>query len=180
MRNRLLTCLTLVPVLVAMAGFVPRVPDAQSKSAGFEIDGRVEPNSIPQWLLWEMSFSTLDTAKRRDLRSFTDSLTLSPAEGEALYKEAAGEETRLVECHKGWDQQLEMLRSGQASEQKIAAQLREATIACRQKTLDARDRVLSQLSPEARDSLLSWVSRMRSDIRYLGSAEEKEYFWLPE
>ena len=53
-------------------------------------------------------------------------------------------------------------------------------MACRQKTLDARDRVLSQLSPEARDSLLSWVSRMRADIRYIGSAEQKEYFWLPE
>jgi len=180
MHGRFLSSVTLVPVFFAMVGFVPRASDAQSKPAMFEIDGRIEPNAIPQWLLWGQSFMTLDRAKRRDLRAFTDSLTLSPAEGTILYEEAGREETRLGECFKMWEQQQETLLLSHASEQQIAARLREATMACRQKTLDARDRVLSQLSPEARDSLLSWVSRMRADIRYIGSAEQKEYFWLPE
>jgi hypothetical protein len=179
MRRRLPTCLILVPVVLAMAGFDSQESHAQSAPATFEIDGSVEPQLIPQWMLWQQSFITLDRAKRRDFKAFSEGLVLSAAESRILYEEAALEETRQGECRKAWDLEYKVLVASQTPEQQMLVRLREARIACRQKTLDARDRVLTQLGPGARASLLQWVERMRPDIRYFGTAQEKEYFWLP-
>lgn len=150
---------------------------ASSTDAFVKIDGMKNPELIPEWLAWREAFATIATVDL-DKSGFTKNLVLTPTEKTLLKKEAQEEKTRQVSCIQKQERLLVQMKA--APPETVNAALADARIDCRWATLDARDRLLEGLSPEAQVSLQAFLAETRSAITSTVPKAELEMWRRPQ
>jgi hypothetical protein len=122
------------------------------------IDGSKRPDLIPQWSAWGFVFRILAGGPRQ-LPSVVYRLTTTD-EAALLLKEADAVQAVDKACH----EKVVRLRAsaGHDKTDALDRRLREITVDCRQRTLDARDRVLRSLNAEAAAALIDFVESTKS------------------
>ena len=132
------------------------------------IEGARDPAQIPEWLVWEYSFTLLHQWQGRD-SGFTHDLreTLTTQEFGLLEREAVAQKTRqanrdsrgakLFENHPYATTPPEVL--AELNEQAYAIDL-----AYRREILAARDRLLQALGLESQAALMNWVAENKAAI----------------
>jgi hypothetical protein len=169
-------------IFVGMLAVVPAVEAQSSTSSAdlIEIDGKKNPEQIPEWLLWRESLRSVASAKANDFKLVKATLGLSEPDMGLLDKEAELQFKRDDECQKRQEVQRDELAARGEGIPAIYAQLKTVILGCRTRTLDARDRILAGLTPEGQSKVLAWVNDRRPAIRAFVAKSDLEYFKLPQ
>jgi hypothetical protein len=118
-----------------------------------EIDGRKNPELIPQWSAWGYAFRVIASGSRL-LPS--DVLSQSTSAEQALI-------VKQADAVQGFDReclarhQKILTDRGDKKPEVLDKEVRELTLDCRRNTLHARDRLLAGLSPAAQAALIAFV-----------------------
>lgn len=161
--------------LMALAvGMCVAIPSAQEVVV---IDGRKNPEKIPQWLAWEEGFDTLATAKRKGMLAVDESLLMPASDKELVYAEALRQPERFRDHIK----KVETLRPliGNVKDEVIMEKNRAMILEHRQATLDASRRLLDRLSPEGRTAMVAWVESIKAGITSTVPANDLEFYRRP-
>jgi hypothetical protein len=154
-------CAAVVLVSV-MLGPVPSFAQGQRENTSppeiLHIDGSKSPELIPQWSAWGFGFRVVAGGPRQ-LPSIVYRLA-SKEEADMILLEA----DTLQSIDRDCKERASKLRTLVGSEkvEVLDARLREITVDCRRKTLDARDRVLRKLNPQAASALIEFVESTKS------------------
>jgi hypothetical protein len=140
------------------------------------IDGAKNPELIPQWSAWGYVFRIISGGPR-ELPSVVHAV-VSPDERAMIIKEADAVQAIDKACHGRLLEQHTIL--GRGNLEKLDARLREITVACRQKTLDARDRILAALNPEAASALSMFVESTKEGTSLTIRKRDLPRFLEPE
>jgi hypothetical protein len=144
---------------------------------------RITGAELPEWVVWEQTFQRLAHAKGKNTpatyaieRGFTEpELKVLMTEVARHMKEFGAQNVEL-------QQTLEPMIAAGASAEAYAATERRIKLAYRTQVIEARDRVLAALSPEATLVMLQQVARVRDTTTWL--AHEPDYksgfFRLPQ
>jgi hypothetical protein len=171
--------------LVAMLGIAPCASHAQLPppfSDYVRIEGRKNPELLPDWLVWKHVFMTISSAKAGNLRGFTHEFedSFTPSELLALYTEADAQARRDQEELDATERKRKDLDDRDVDAKDAAKELFEVELQHRQKVLDARDRVVAALSPESLAILARFAEETRGSIASLVPRSELEQFRLPQ
>jgi hypothetical protein len=130
-------------------GAAPVAPEAEMMF----IDGARNPELIPQWSAWGYAFRVISGGPR-ELPSIVHKV-VSADERAMIIREADAVQKIDKECHELGLKQFSII--GRGNLEALDARLREITVACRRKTLEARDRILAALNPEGAGALIMFV-----------------------
>lgn len=153
---------------------------AQGSSNMITIDGSKNPELLPEWLVWQQTLETLALIEHKDAPAFKHDLVLSDAERVLVYREASQQPERERKCFASLDQRHKELSAAGVKPDVMQKDLEDREVECRWKVLEARDRILGGLSPEAQASLLSWIGGTRAAIRITVSREGLAHFKRPQ
>jgi hypothetical protein len=174
--------LTTLTAMVVPSSLLPNGVPAQSKgpSSGqvemVEIDGAKNPEMIPQWSAWELAFRALRGSS--SLPTVLYQAEISKDEAELVTLEARKQSERDSDCQ-GQIQKL-MPVLGIWKTEDINEKTRQIQLECRQKTLDARDRVLGRLRPEVQGALTQWVEGLKSGMKVSIAKRELAHYQKPQ
>jgi hypothetical protein len=171
-------------LLVAGAFLVPPHAVAQSPpkfsspetSAMIEIDGAKNPEMIPQWSAWEFAFRVIAGGSR--MLPSTVHHAVSKEEAAIIVGEAVESRKRDAACQGRMLKLQPLLLTAKASE--INRRQAEIQIDCRWQTLQARDRLLEQLSPEGRLALIDFVESTKAGTRVTIAKRELAHYQQPQ
>jgi hypothetical protein len=167
--------LTLIGGSIAVAPLVAR--QAQIFGRMVKIDGKTDPDRIPEWLSWQQGFRTLATLKKEGFNEFR--LALEATDAELVENEALAQLERDEACRRAqYEREAELSPQG-ATLQEIIKEQKVIVLGCRTKTLEARDKLLAALSPDGQFALLQWIERRRANIGSFVPEGDLEYFKLP-
>jgi hypothetical protein len=158
------------------------------------IDGRVEPERIPEYALWRGAFYVVAHLKRERASKGTPRtfpmigapdgtntpMELSERDADLLEAEAARQRERDVACDAGLQRIIRQLTDEGKNPDQIADALVDPIIECRWKDLEARDRVLSQMSEEGAALVRAWVNGQRYTSSLSVTKRELPYVMLPQ
>lgn len=152
----------------------------QSGDQLIEISGRVSPELIPDYLVWEQLFRIL---VRQSLQPLPDAgsplLNLSIAERQRVWAEAEASVAREAACEARMLDEFDALRVSGASQADIVKGTRDVVIGCRLATLDAVDAMMEALSETARFSLSAWAVDHRAGMTVVLLARDLAFFRQP-
>jgi hypothetical protein len=143
------------------------------------IKGSETPDLIPEHALWRQTFFMLAAMKFHKLNERLESIGLSEPELEAVLKVAEGEEGRHRECDEAIRNKDTGLRAQGLDLKAVYQGHYDVILACRQRTLDVRDRLLASLSPQGQATLVAWVESRRVKMTFTIAEHEAEFFKLP-
>ena len=144
-----------------------------------EISGEKTPEQLPEYLVWKIGLRALATIKRRNIVPALEELALTEADGELVFAEGRAQHERDKECLERQERLTTMLRAAEAKAERIATETRAIVIECRWATLEAKDRMLAALSPDAQRAVVAWVLNQRSQINVSVARADLEFFRLP-
>jgi hypothetical protein len=162
---------------VASARSQSAVPQFSNPSASerIEIDGSKNPELVPQWNVWAMAF-------RLALRSTPDgiprALGLSAAQTGLLLAQARAHTRADADCRDAVLRLKPLV--GVAAAEEINERTRRIQLTCRHKTLEARDRLLAGVGPDASTAIAMWVESLKGGIQITVPKQELEHFRRPE
>lgn len=171
MRNGGRLALALIACLASSAATQKPPPDDM-----VTIDGKKNPELIPQWTAWEFAFRViaggpkqLPTAVHR---------VVSKEEGARVMTAAEADQQREAVCRA----RIARLRPLLLTEKTSAINARQAEIQleCRRHTLQIRDRLLEQLNPEAQAALIAFVESVKAGTQITVSRRELAHFQKPQ
>jgi hypothetical protein len=185
--------LAVVPVAAVLAAAAPAVratsggppaPDPKPPQAivdipamadRIEIDGRKNPEMIPQWDVWHAAFELM--AKRSDLP--TELYKAFSKEEVALVLEAGRENARnFLACQ---ERILELVPTLQTEEaRRITEKTQAINLEFRWQVLRLRDRVLADLSVTARTAMSRYVESLKEGMRVLVPKKELAFYRQPQ
>jgi hypothetical protein len=157
-------------------GTPPKVVfDSPPLSERIEIDGRKNPDMIPQWDAWQAVFEII--AKVSDLP--TDVLQHLSKQEAALVLSAARENSQnFVACQQ---RVLKLVSTLQTEEARfINDRTREINLDCRWQTLRLRDRVLAGLGPPGQTALSQYAEETKAGIRVYVPKNELAFYRQPQ
>jgi hypothetical protein len=96
-----------------------------------------------------------------------------------VFAEGRAQQERDKDCFERQERMMTMLRASEAKAERIAAETRAITIECRWATLDAKERMLAALSPDAQAAVVAWVLEQRRQISVTVNRAELEFFRQP-
>jgi len=135
------------------------------------IDGKKNPEKIPDYAVWNSVFTNLQTLEPGFLRT---QLRL-PADEEAfLYAEAKRQADRDAVC---WKRAHGIVETMPAKVWNQA--MKDLNVWCRQQDLDAADALLVKLSEDSRRKLLAFVDSKRKTITIYSDPTWADIFGLP-
>jgi hypothetical protein len=135
---------------------------------------------IPDHWVWRGMFHHLANAKTNGLTYVLDDLApLAPDEIEIVLREAMQQPTRDATCFKALDEKVAAMVAARDPDVEIDATQQAMKVECRQRTLDARDRVLKELSEEAQVALRQWIDARRATMTVTVAEDQVERFMLP-
>jgi hypothetical protein len=157
----------------------------QSASEWVHIDGRKNPELIPQWNIWRTAFRRIADGpvasdKGRRLIPLPLQEVFSEKEALLLLKEGDAEYQRFNDCARQVDKLREQLTSGQATGEAIRTRNDEIEMDCRWQTLHARDRVLAALTDASRLALGKWVESLKAGKTISVPRKDFDRFRLPQ
>jgi hypothetical protein len=173
-------------VLVAslpLAGHAQQKADSKVPRGFIKIDGRTEPHRIPQYVVWRTGLRYLATfLDQKDLNPLLDDplLIVPAADRERVSIEAYAQRRRDDAC---WERQEarndEMVKQGKSFPDLYDALL-AIDMACRVEVIEARDRLLSKLTPEGQQALTAWIEEARAGISVYVPERELKTYWYPQ
>jgi hypothetical protein len=141
-----------------------------------QIDGAKNPELIPQWSAWGYAFRLI-AGGRRELPALVHEAVSGDERAMVLNEADAVQRTDKV-CQERVSQLHPLVGKEKAAV--LDARLREITVTCRQKTLDARNRVLSAMGPEGAIALIMFVESTKSGTSLSIAKRDLARFLEPE
>ena len=144
------------------------------------IDGRKNPELIPEWNIWRSALRIIGGGpieKDRRLIPLPLQEVLSPKEAALLVREGEGELRRHDECVAKVEKLR--LRIGKEKPEIIRAENDQIEMDCRRGTLHARDRVLAGLRGTSRLTVRQWVEALKADVTISVPKKDLQRFRLP-
>ena len=140
------------------------------------IDGKKNPELIPQWEAWGFAFRAINGGTRQ-LPSNVHRLASKEERAEVL-AEAAANESRERACR----ERIEKLRPllGKEPRDVVRAKQHEIELDCRWQTLRARDRLLHHLRPEVAAQLIAFVEDTKAGTTITMPKREFAFYRQPE
>jgi hypothetical protein len=135
------------------------------------IDGRKNPEMIPEWAAWEFAFRVIAGGSRQlptDVHRH-----VSKDDAALIVAEAVENQKRDKAC------QDRMVRLYARLQTESADKTREIQIECRWQTLYARDRVLAALQPEGQAALAQWVESTKETTQVTVAKRELAHYQRP-
>lgn len=154
-------------------------PAKAGQSAVIEISGDKTPEQLPEYLVWKIGLRALAAIKKQNIAPALEELGLSEADGEVVFAEGRAQQQRDKECFERQERLTTMLKAAEAKPERIVADTRAIVIECRWATLDAKDRMLAALSPDAQAAVVAWVLNQRSQINVSVHKADLEFFRQP-
>ncbi len=142
----------------AMAAAQAPAASAPSKAEILQIDGSKNPELIPQWSVWGFVFRVLAGGPRQLPTSVLR--LVSKAEESLVMKEADAVQKIDADCQARLTKVVALL--GVESMAVVDTRVREITVACRRETLQARDRILAGLNPDAAAALMAFAESTKA------------------
>ena len=124
------------------------------EDAVIEISGEKTPEQLPEYLVWKIGLRALAAIKKQNIGPALEELGLSEADGELVFAEGRAQQERDKECFERQERLTTMLRAAEAKPERIASETRAIVIECRWATLDAKERMLAALSPDAQTAVV--------------------------
>lgn len=172
---------TLILVLAAAAVGAGQtshvVPQAGTKV--ILIDGRSNPELIPDYVLWEHGFGGLAIIRKHNMTSALASLKLADADAELVFKEASAQADRDIASATRQRRRREAMLADGAKPPDVMTAMRQIVLDYRWSVLHARDRLIAAMSPEGRATLLAWMERRRVNIKVSVPEGEMDFFRQP-
>jgi hypothetical protein len=147
--------------------------------AVIEISGAKTPEQLPEYLVWKVGLRALAAIKKQNITPALEELGLSEADGEVVFAEGRAQQERDKECFERQERVTTMMKAAEAKPERIALETKAIVIECRWATLDAKERMLAALSPEAQTSVVNWVLNQRQQINVSVHRADLEFFRLP-
>jgi hypothetical protein len=144
-----------------------------------EISGEKTPEQLPEYLVWKIGLRALAAIKKENIAPALEELGLSEADGEVVFAEGRAQQDRDKECFERQERLTTMLRAAGAKPERIASETRAIVIECRWATLEAKERMLAALSPDAQTAVVTWVLNQRRQITVSVHRADLEFFRQP-
>ena len=140
------------------------------------IDGKKNPELIPQWEAWGFAFRAINGGTKQ-LPSNVHRLANKEERADIL-AEAAANEGRERTCR----ERIEKLRPllGKERTDVVRAKQHEIELDCRWQTLGARDRLLHHLRPEVAAQLIAFVEETKAGTTVRMPKREFVFYRQPE
>ena len=152
---------------------------AKAEDVIIEISGEKTPEQLPEYLVWKIGLRAIAAIKKQNIVPALEELGLSDAEGEIVFAEGRAQQERDKECFERQERLTAMLKAAEAKPERIASETRAIVLECRWATLDAKERMLAALSPDARTSVVTWVLNQRRQINVSVHRADLEFFRQP-
>jgi hypothetical protein len=149
------------------------------EDAVIEISGEKTPEQLPEYLVWKIGLRALAAIKKQNIAPALEELELSEADGEVVFAEGRAQQERDKECFERQERLTTMLKAAEAKPGRIASETRAIVIECRWATLDAKERMLAALSPDAQTAVVTWVLNQRRQISVSVHRADLEFFRQP-
>lgn len=165
-------------------GVAAQRPIAPVVGKMIRIDGRETPEKIPDYAVWRESFLSLrnrirEPAGKLDPWSRELLAALTPGELAALTREIDQQAARDETCLK---RQQEALASGSAqglSSDVIGRNIAAEVFACRERDLEASDRVLEALGEKGREAMTTFIEHQRRIATLFVPSSELDSYMRP-
>jgi hypothetical protein len=144
-----------------------------------EISGEKTPEQLPEYLVWKIGLRALAAIKKQNIEPAVEELGLSPPDGEFVFAEGRAQQERDRDCFERQERLTTMLRAAEAKAERIVAETRAIVLECRWATLEAKERMLAGLSPDAQMAVNAWVLNQRRQINVTVHRAELEFFRQP-
>lgn len=139
------------------------------------IDGSRNPELIPQWSIWQRGLQIL--ARGRALTTvILERFTREDIE--ILKHESAEELKRDGVCQQRVLKLAPLLASEPA--RVLDGKTKAIQLECRQDTLEARDRLLARLAPDAQIALTEWIEALKAGTRVSVPKQELAHYLKPQ
>lgn len=139
------------------------------------IDGRKNPELIPEWSAWEDVFSTIGGIK--DLPSAVLA-KVSKEEADLILRESAASIKRTEDCN---TRVLALATIAKKEKPRaVIERTKEIRLECRWANLLARDRVMAALNPEARIAMIEFVDLLKAGTSFTLARSELAFFRQPQ
>jgi hypothetical protein len=149
--------------------------DIPPLSERIEIDGKKNPEMIPQWDVWQSAFELM--VRTSDLPT---EVWRGITKDEAEMILAAGKENarNFLACQ---ERVLKLMPTLQTDEARfVNERTREINLDYRRQTLALRDRVLAALGSGGQQALVQYIESLKGTIRVFVPKNELQYYRLPE
>ena len=150
----------------------------------FTLDGKKNPELVPQWAIWRLAFSMLRQAHDipSDVISVTSkdehALMLKDADADAaFYKDCDSRASKLREPYTG---ALSDPAQFEAVVRKMQPKFDEIEMECRQHTLDVRNHTLAGLRGPGQNALTAWVESLKPGFKAILRKADLPKYRLPE
>jgi hypothetical protein len=153
--------------------------DRTTGDAIVEISGEKTPEQLPDYLVWKIGLRALAAIKKQNIEPALDELGLSPPDDDLVFAEGRAQQERDKHCFERQERVTTMLRAVDAKAERIDAETRAIVLECRWATLDAKDRMLAALSPDAQTAVVTWVLNQRRQINVSVHRADLEFFRQP-
>lgn len=140
-----------------------------------QIEGRKNPELIPQWNAWENAFRTIATVSNVPTHVIKH---ISADESAALIAAAREARDNLQAIELKVSKLIPMLSTPEAK--LVEEKTREINLEYRWQTLRLRDRVLALLQPEGQTALNNWVEFNKSGMTVYVPKNELEFYRQPQ
>lgn len=150
-------------------------------NAWIDIDGKKNPEMIPQYHVWNAALRYIDGGPTRDGRKLIPTVlqdALSADEANALLSEAAAQVNRNTVCE---DRVLKLIPLKTAKNQaEIRRRNDDINMECRWEVIRGRDRLLQALSAAGQVALSNWVESFKLGLTITVHRDHLAQFRLPQ
>jgi hypothetical protein len=168
---------TLVAAAAVRALAAAQQPAPPPATEMVQIDGGKNPELIPQWSAWGYAFRVFAGGPRQLPTSVLQHVSKSEAsfvlaQADLVQRIDADCQTRL--------QKIVSRRSTTATLEALEREVRALSLECRIQTLEARDRVLAAINPDAQGALASFVESTKAGTSVTVPKSQLARFREPE
>jgi hypothetical protein len=164
--------------LLALGGALAQESGDQA-ATWVHIDGRKNPELVPQWSIWATAFRTIaggPVSRGRQLIPLTLQEALSATEARLLLSEALEHGRREQAC----EDRVSKLAARREAAATVRGENDAIVMECRWQTIHARDRVLRALSPPSQTALSHWVESLKAGKQISVPKKDLAKFLLPQ
>ena len=159
-------------------------PPATSADDMFTLDGKKNPELVPQWALWRLAFTMIRQA--HDIPSDVIEVT-SKEEHAVMLKDADADAAFYKDCASRAAKLRESFGATSSDPARMAGVARqtqpkfdEIEMECRRHTLDVRDHALAALRPPGQNALIAWVESLKPGFKAVLRKSDLPAYRLPE
>ena len=141
-----------------------------------KIDGSKNPELIPEWSAWEDVFSTIAGGPKQLPTSVQE--RVSQSEADLIRRESDASVKRTADCNA---RAMALAVVAKKEKQRVIIErTKEIRLECRWANLEARDRVMAALNPEARIAMNEFVRLIKTGTSFTLAKSELSFFRQPQ